>query len=114
MSEATSEQSIFLQAIALATPAERAAYLDQACRDKPKLRAELDALLAAHNRLGGELPRTGADDSGQEVAAAAGPSALSREAAGTVIGPYKLIEQIGEGGMDTVRMAQQTEPVKRL
>src|SRR5205807_4558959 len=36
------------------------------------------------------------------------------EAPGTVIGPYKLIEQIGEGGMGTVWMAQQTEPVKRL
>ena len=48
MSEPTSEQSLFLQAIALTSPTERAAYLDDACRDTPKLRAELDALLAAH------------------------------------------------------------------
>src|SRR5207244_3423343 len=44
----------------------------------------------------------------------AAEQASSPEAAGTLIGPYKLIEQIGEGGMGTVWMAQQTEPVKRL
>jgi serine/threonine protein kinase len=36
------------------------------------------------------------------------------EALGTLIGPYKLLQSIGEGGMGTVWMAQQTEPVKRL
>src|SRR5262249_40800404 len=42
----------------------------------------------------------------QETAAVEGPS--------TVIGPYKLIQEIGEGGMGTVYLAQQTAPVKRL
>jgi serine/threonine protein kinase len=113
MNEPTSEQSIFLHAIALGSPAERVAYLDAVCRDNPKLRAELDALLAAHNRLGGELPITGPEHAGASFSE--GPPAVAfSETAGTVIGAYKLIEQIGEGGMGTVWMAQQTEPIKRL
>ena len=51
MPEPASEQSVFLNALALPTPAERAAYLDEACRDNPGLRAEVEALLAAHERL---------------------------------------------------------------
>src|SRR5262245_11557031 len=52
MAEQTSEQSIFLQAIALPSPADRAAFLDQACQDNSELRAEVAALLGAHDRLG--------------------------------------------------------------
>jgi serine/threonine protein kinase/tetratricopeptide (TPR) repeat protein len=101
-----SEQSIFLHAVALASPADRAAYLEDVCRDNPQLRLELDALLAAHGRLGvdpapcgPELPRT--------------INEPTIERPGTVIGPYKLLQQIGEGGMGTVFMAEQTHPVQR-
>src|SRR5262245_674654 len=96
MSEPTSEQSIFLQALALSSAAGRQAYLDEACRGQPKLRAEVAALLAAHDRLGGPVPPPGADASAPEVAS---PRALapSPEAPGTIIGPSKLIEEIGEG-----------------
>ena len=60
-----SEQSIFLNAIGLPSPADRAAYLDEACRDDPGLRAELDALLAGARPTGRRHPRhTGPEAAG--------------------------------------------------
>ena len=104
MTGQASEQSIFLHAIGLSPPADRTAYLDEICRDNPGLRAELDALLAAHDRLGaGPAP------------AESTRSAEGSECVGVVLSDrYKLLEVIGEGGMGTVYMAQQTEPVKRV
>jgi serine/threonine protein kinase/Flp pilus assembly protein TadD len=113
MSGPTSEQSIFLHAIGILSPAERLTYLDEACRENPQLRSEVDLLLAAHDRLGGSPSPAGG---GQP--AASNPAVWTRQQAldespGAVIGPYKLLQQIGEGGMGTVFMAEQAEPVRR-
>src|SRR5262245_29749959 len=106
MHEQNLEQSIFLRAIGLVAPTDRAAYLDEACWDNPKLRVELDALLAAHDPLGGAL----SPPIQPEVTGAITPAA---ETCGAAIGPYKLLQQIGEGGMGVVYMAEQSEPIAR-
>jgi serine/threonine protein kinase/tetratricopeptide (TPR) repeat protein len=100
--------SIFLGAIDRDLPEERAAYLEQVCGSNERLRAGVERLLAAHDRLGTILPASGIP--GPATTAAVSPVTAGP---GTVIGPYKLLQQIGEGGMGTVWMAEQTQPVQR-
>src|SRR5260221_10856909 len=99
------EESIFMEALQKQTPQERAAFLDQVCGSNPELRYSVEMLLKAHDKAGHFLQGGPRNDPTIEQA--------NREAPGTVIGPYKLLQQIGEGGMGTVFMAEQTHPVQR-
>ena len=105
------DESVFAAALAIPRPNDRAAYLEKACAGNPALRREVEALLSAHaadnplDRQPADLAATGDYD-----ATDAGPSPAE---VGDRIGPYRLMEQIGEGGFGLVFVADQSEPVRR-
>src|SRR5207245_3083189 len=102
-----SPDTIFAQAIDIESAQERAVFLDEACRSDPELRRELERLVRDHFRAGTFLERPAA----QLVATPEGMP--MREGPGALIGPYKLLQQIGEGGFGVVFAAEQTKPVRR-
>src|SRR5262249_50408203 len=101
------ERDIFIGALQRENSAERRAYLDRACGEDQALRRRGGALLQVAEQAGSFLQAPAVSP----VATAAEQPAAER--LGTVVGPYKLLQQIGEGGMGTVFMAEQTEPVQR-
>src|SRR5205823_14567259 len=100
------EEAIFHVALEIAAADERSAYLDAACGNQDGLRQRVEALLRRHAEVEGPLDRPDFN----LVATTDRPLA---ERPGTVIGPYKLVEQIGEGGFGVVFMAEQQQPLRR-
>jgi serine/threonine protein kinase len=115
VSQPASEETIFLAALAKASPAEQAAYLDAACGADAELRRRVERLLKAHPQVGDFLePPAVVAAAPQDPPGAAAPGAtVPTEGPGTRIGPYQLLQQIGEGGMGAVWMAEQEQPVRR-
>jgi hypothetical protein len=130
MDDSTSPiEVIFAEAVCQPSASQRALYLAAACGGDDRLRSRVEALLKAHDNAGSFL--VSAEDSG-ETATLDGkpcnrgsgrpPAAHVRgspgnaefiEQPGAVIGRYRLLQQIGEGGFGVVYMAEQEKPVKR-
>ncbi len=115
-----SAEQIFHAAREKTDPRERAAYLEGACAQDQGLRAEVESLLKADAEAGAFLhstERTAGDADSTLLEAPGTPrgrrDAVPSEAAGQVIGNYKLLQAIGEGGFGSVWMAQQDVPVTR-
>jgi serine/threonine protein kinase len=98
--------SLFLSARDLPPGGPRERYLDDACGDDRILRSAVQSLLTADQQAAGflESPAVG------PIIAATGGAC---ERVGDYVGPYKLLQEIGEGGMGLVYMAEQTAPVQR-
>src|SRR5262245_60684505 len=104
---AMTSDTIFAEAIGIESDRLRAAFLDEACGGDPELRREVERLVSDHFRAGDFLERPAS-----HFCATTDEPPLT-EKPGTVIGPYKLMEQIGEGGFGLVFVAEQQHPVRR-
>jgi serine/threonine protein kinase len=117
-------EEIFCAALEREDAAARRAFLDEACSGDAGLRAKVDALLAAHETAEKLFAESGealvvTDQVCQAIALDPGVQASvgledgREEALGTRIGPYRLIEPLGQGGCGVVYLAEQEKPVRR-
>jgi eukaryotic-like serine/threonine-protein kinase len=128
MTEQSPAEAIFFAALEKGTPDERALYVDAACGDDNNLRQRVERLLAAHPQVGSfmEIPAERASRAAEGSAnprdetwtpSASGSDTTPYESPGVgsvIAGRYKLQEILGQGGMGSVFMAQQLQPVRRL
>ncbi len=101
------ERDIFILALEKDDPIERASALEAACQGDVVLRGQVERLLAEHERREKFILDSPPADLADTIERAI------VEQPGSIIGPYKLLQQIGEGGMGVVFMAEQQVPIHR-
>jgi hypothetical protein len=122
-------KALFSEALEKAPGPERSAYLDGACRGDARLRTEIDAILDLYQRASGSLEAE--TDLEADLTSTGGAAATTSPAAtilvpasavtsrpftegpGSRVGPYLLLQKIGEGGMGAVYLAEQSQPIRR-
>src|SRR5262249_4478970 len=100
------EKAVFVAALELPDANQREAYLQEACSGHPQLLRRVRELLSAHGTSRGPLDH-------RPEALGVTVDEVPTECAGTRIGPYKLMEEIGAGGFGLVFVAEQQQPVRR-
>ncbi len=113
------EDAVFYAAASISDLAQRQQFLDQACARNPELRAAVEGLLSARDEAETFFAKSrstmqlSADGFPPDAASGAAEPKMDDAWLGTWVGPYKLLQRIGEGGCGVVYMAEQEQPVRR-
>jgi len=114
------EDDIYFAAAQIADTARQALFLDQACAGDPQLRATVEAMLASQEEADQLFSRgraafvaTAADLQAAASALGASERKAPDEQVGALVGCYRVLERIGEGGCGVVYLAEQETPVRR-